>query len=71
MSNSNLSNENINESNVINQDDPVDDSKKRKRRAQNKKNKRTHDARQNLEVEVSEVYNKAKALDIDTEPILT
>ena len=66
MSNNNLSNENIN---VINQDDTVDDSKKKKRRGQNKKNKRTHDARKNLEEEVSDVYKEAKALDKDTDPV--
>ena len=58
----------VRQHNVINQDDTFDDSKKRMRRAQLKKAKRTFDARQNLVGKVSEVHNKAKALDIGTEP---
>lgn len=70
MSSHNLSNENINESNVINLDDTVDDRKKKekKRLAQVNKARKAHHARKNLEKDVRKVYNKAKELDKDREP---
>jgi hypothetical protein len=60
MSSHNLSNENINKSNVINQDDTVDDCKKKKHLAQVNKAVNAHNARKKLEKDVRKVYNKAK-----------